>query len=69
MSTTASKITNVLYNRATNLRVQQTSKGRDEKAISDVDAVYAMMDLNSKYENKLSKNLLECRRSAAKIEQ
>jgi hypothetical protein len=44
----ASKITNVLTsNSANNLRVQQTSKGRNKKAMTDVDAVYAMMDLNA----------------------
>jgi len=66
----ASKITNVLTNNsATNPRVQQTSKGRNKKALTDVDTVFAMMDLNILHENKFSKNLLQCRKTAAKIDQ
>jgi len=44
----ASKITNIITNNsATNPRVQQTSKGKNKKALTEVDAVYAMMDLNA----------------------
>ena len=36
--------------------------------MTDVETVFAMMDLNNSCENKLSKNLLQCRKGAAKIE-
>ena len=36
--------------------------------MTDVETICAMMDLNANCENKLSKNLLQCRKGAAKIE-